>query len=80
MELLTQIKPFRNLQKRNLKRFLNLGSKIYLDGWFVEGEIKDDMFYVKCIVNEDGKGFRYLRNKRLGWNNGIYDIIFRQER
>ena len=26
-----------------------------LDGWLVEGEFKDDMFYVKCIRDDNGK-------------------------
>lgn len=41
--------------KKKLEKVLEPGLENILDGWLVEGEIKDDTFYVKCIVNEDGK-------------------------
>jgi hypothetical protein len=41
--------------KKKIEKFLEPGLENILDGWIVEGEIKNNIFYVKYIVNENGK-------------------------
>jgi hypothetical protein len=41
--------------KKKLEKFLEPGLENILEGWVVEGEIKDNTFYVKYIVDENGK-------------------------
>jgi hypothetical protein len=41
--------------RKKIEKFLEPGLENILDGWLVEGEIKNDIFYVKYIINEQGK-------------------------
>lgn len=41
--------------RKKIEKTLNPGMENILDGWLVEGEFKDDSFYVKCIRDDNGK-------------------------
>lgn len=41
--------------KKKLEKVLEPGLENILDGWFLEGEIKNDTFYIEYIVDDNGK-------------------------
>lgn len=41
--------------RKKIEKVLTPGMENILDGWLVEGEFKDDIFYVKCIRDDNGK-------------------------
>lgn len=42
-------------KRKKIEKILEPGLENILDGWLVEGEFKDDVFYVKCIRDDNGK-------------------------
>ena len=42
-------------KRKKIEKILEPGLENILDGWLVEGEFKDDTFYVKCIRDDNGK-------------------------
>ena len=41
--------------KKKIEKILKPGLENILDGWVVDGEFKNDTFYVKCIIDDNGK-------------------------
>ena len=41
--------------KKKIEKILKPGLENILDGWVIDGEFKNDTFYVKCIRDDNGK-------------------------
>lgn len=79
--------------REKIEKVLKPGLENILDGWFVEGEFKNDMFYVKYIRDDSGRvldiyetkdwanimGFTVLMNKKSKFKDINKNIEARPE-